>query len=119
MGWFDHQCFSEMAFDGSKLVVYDRKRRACNTAVGAYAHQPEALERTIARIFLEFEHVDMSFVRHSDEVVYVHRLNDWLQIGANTGTLDSESCCLGRPFHSYFLVQEAAEYEWDLGLHVR
>lgn len=67
-----------MAFVGNNLLVYDRNRRARDTAIGAHVHRWKALGLSFARILLGFEHVDMPFERHSDEVGYVSLLNDWL-----------------------------------------
>lgn len=47
-----------------------------------------ALRRTNDGIFLGFEHVDMLFIRHSDEVKFVPRLNNWFQKDTDTWTLD-------------------------------
>lgn len=75
-GCFDHEQSTTMVFDGNNKVVYDQSRRSCDTAVGAYIWRWKELARTCTGISPMFEHVDMPFVRHHDEVEYVCRLSD-------------------------------------------
>lgn len=61
--------------------------------------------------FLGFEHVNMPFTRHSDEMEYVRRLSNWGQKGTDTRTLDLTRCSLRKPLESYHLVQDPEEYK--------
>lgn len=45
----------------------------------------------------------MPFVCYSDEVEYVHRGDDRLRRGTDTGTLDLAFCCLLKSFDSCYL----------------
>lgn len=60
----------------------------------------------------------MLMLRQSDKVGYKRRLSDWLQRGTNTGTLDLPCCFLREPFHSYYLLQDAEEFERELNSEV-
>lgn len=104
--WFDQQRFVEMAMDGKHLVVYDQNHRASDTTVGAYVGQWMALGRAYAEKCFGLEHVNMPYVRHSDEVKNGSRLRDWLQKGIDTATLDLACFCLRKPFDSDYLVRK-------------
>lgn len=58
-------------------------------------------------MLLEFEHVDMPLVHHSEEVEFVSRLSDWLYKGTDRETLNLACCYRHKLFDSYYLVQDA------------
>lgn len=86
MGWHHFLHLAETTFGGNILVVYDQNRKFRNTVVGAYAHRWMACGRIYTGLFPVLKHVNILFVRHSDEMEYVHQLDDWFLKGVDTGT---------------------------------
>lgn len=99
-------------------MVQDRNRRARDTAVGVYDRHLNPFGRTCAGKFFRFEHADIPFVRHSDEVECVRLLSDWFQKSTDAGTPNLACWCLRMPFNSYYLGRDAERYEHELDLEV-
>lgn len=61
----------------------------------------------------------MTFVHHNKKMKYSRGLSDWLQTGADTGTLNSACCRLRKPFDCYYLEHVAEQNEQEMTLEMR
>lgn len=76
VGLMDVNRFEAMAVDGKNLVMYDRCRFECDTALGAWRNRWAVLSQLCVEIIVGTCFADMMFVRCKQELSQCCRLRD-------------------------------------------